>query len=393
MNKHRVFAVFLLFTAMRVGAWTEGELLVWTTDNRGYRAMAELGKKFEEEMGVSVKVETQEGITDKFQNAAQTGKGPDIMFWAHDRIGEWADAGILQPLEIKEDFKGTMIPMSWDAVTHNGKIWGYPAALECISLICNKKLVTGKPPTQLSEFPAFAKELQAKNPKAIAIMWDYKVPYFTFPFLASGGGYSFKKTEGGYNIKDIGVDNAGAIEGLTAVVNLIKENVLPKGSTQDVMEQKMGAGELATMVNGPWTWANLRKSGIDFELAALPGVGGHPGRPFVGVWSALINRSSPNTEFATQFLEKFVCTAEGLKALDADAPLGVPAVKSLADERSAANPLIKVTYENCLNGVVMPNIPQMGKFWSAMKAAFEISTNGEATPEAALKDARNNMGK
>ena len=94
-----------------------------------------------------------------------------------------------------------------------------------------------------------------------------------------------------------------------------------------------------------------------------------------------------------QFLEKSICTAEGLKALDADAPLGVPAVKSLAEEMSAANPLIKVTYENCLNGVVMPNIPQMGKFWSAMKAAFEISTNGEATPEAALKDASNNMGK
>ena len=46
-----------------------------------------------------------------------------------------------------------------------------------------------------------------------------------------------------------------------------------------------------------------------------------------------------------------------------------------------------------MNGVVMPNIPQMGKFWSSMKAAFEIATNGEATPEAALKDARKNMEK
>ena len=62
MSKHFVFAVFVLFTAIRAGAWTDGELSVWTTDNRGYRAMAELGKKFEEEMGVPVKVETQEGI-------------------------------------------------------------------------------------------------------------------------------------------------------------------------------------------------------------------------------------------------------------------------------------------------------------------------------------------
>ena len=220
-----------------------------------------------------------------------------------------------------------------------------------------------------------------------------RTPYFSFPFLASAGAYSFKRTENGYDLKDIGVDNAGAIEGLKAIVDLINAGVLPKGSTQSVMEQKMSSGELATMVNGPWAWANLRKSGVDFDLAPVPGVGGNPGKPFVGVFTALINRSSPNADFAMQFLEKYVCTADGLKAIDADAPLGVPALKALADEMSAKNPLIKGTYENALNGVVMPNIPQMGKFWSSMKAAFEIATNGGATPEAALKDARKNMEK
>jgi maltose/maltodextrin transport system substrate-binding protein len=392
MRQHVLSLALLLFSALRALSWTDGELLIWITDNRGYRALGELGKKFEQEMGVPVKVETQEEITDKFQAAAQGGKGPDIFFWAHDRIGEWADAGLLKPLEIKEDFKAAFIPMSWDAVTHNKQIWGYPVALECVSLIYNKKIVPGKPPSQLSEYPAFAKELKAKDPKLIAIMWDYKTPYFTFPFLASAGGYPFKRTEEGYSLKDIGVDNAGAIQGLQAVVDLINSGVLPKGSTQSVMDQKMSTGELATMVNGPWVWANLRKAGIDFDLAPVPGVSGNPGRPFVGVFTALINRSSPNADFAQQFLEKFVCTVDGLRAVDADAPLGVPAVKALADELSAKNPLIKGTYENALNGVVMPNIPQMGKFWSSMKAAFEISTNGEATPEAALRDARKNMG-
>jgi maltose-binding protein MalE len=38
------------------------------------------------------------------------------------------------------------------------------------------------------------------------------------------------------------------------------------------MDQKMSSGELATMVNGPWVWTDLRKSGIDFELAPVPGV-------------------------------------------------------------------------------------------------------------------------
>jgi maltose/maltodextrin transport system substrate-binding protein len=145
------------------------------------------------------------------------------------------------------------------------------------------------------------------------------------------------------------------------------------------------------MVNGPWVWADLRKSGIDFELAPLPGVDGNPGRPFVGVHTALINRSSPNADFAVEFLEKYVCTADGLKAIDAASPLGVPALTALAEEMSAQNPLIKGTYENVLNGVVMPNIPQMGRFWSSMKAAFELATSGRTSPEAALKGARKAM--
>jgi maltose-binding protein MalE len=32
----------------------------------------------------------------------------------------------------------------------------------------------------------------------------------------------------------------------------------------------------------------------------------------------------------------------------------------------------------------MPNIPQMGKFWSSMKAAFEITTDGGAGAQVCL---------
>ena len=70
------------------------------------------------------------------------GKGPDIASWAHDRIGEWSDAGLLKPLKINEDFRASFLPKALEAVTHKKQIWGYPLALEWVSLICNKKLVT-----------------------------------------------------------------------------------------------------------------------------------------------------------------------------------------------------------------------------------------------------------
>src|SRR5271163_3267627 len=218
MIRRLLCGIFLVASVLPTFAWTEGELLVWINGDKGYRGLAEVGKKFEKDLGIPVKVEAPEGATDKFQAAAQAGKGPDIMFWANDRIGEWADAGLLKPLTVSDDFKAGFIPMSWDAVTHNKQIWGYPIALEAVSLIYNKKFVTGKPPGQLSEIPAFNRELKEKNPKVIAIMWDYDTPYFSWPFLASAGAYSFKKTAEGYDVKDIGVDNPGALEGLQAIV-------------------------------------------------------------------------------------------------------------------------------------------------------------------------------
>ncbi len=386
-------ALLLLFSAFQAFAWTDGELLVWIGGDKGHNGLAEVGKKFEKDLGVPVKVEAPDGLTDKFQAAAQAGKGPDIVFWAHDRLGEWADSGLLKPLEIKDDFKANFIPMSWDAVTHNNQIWGYPIALEAVSLIYNKKFVAAAPPAQLSEVPAFAKELKTRNPNVIAIMWDYNTPYFSWPFLASGGGYPFKKIAGGYDVKDIGVNNEGAVKGLQGIVELINAGVMPKGASYSVMDQKMNSGELALMVSGPWAWSNLRKSGIDFGLAPLPGVDGNPGRPFVGVLAGLINRSTPNSDLAIQFIEKYVATSDGLKTIDADVPIGVPALKTLSDEMAVKNPLIKTTYDNATNGDVMPNIPQMGKFWSSMATAFEIATNGQASPKAALDDAKKNMEK
>jgi maltose/maltodextrin transport system substrate-binding protein len=388
-----VSGLLLLCSAAHVLAWTDGELLVWIGGDKGYRGLAEVGRKFEKELGIPVRVEAPDGLTDKFQAAAQSGKGPDIVFWAHDRLGEWADGGLLKPLEIKDDFKAEFIPMSWDAVTHDNQIWGYPIALEAVSLIYNKKYVTGQPPSQLSDVPAFAKQLKAKYPTVIAIMWDYSTPYFSWPFLASGGGYPFKKIEGGYDLKDIGVNNAGAVKGLQAIVDLINSGIMPKGASYSIMDEKMNSGGLAMMVSGPWAWANLRKSGIDFSIAPLPGVAGNPGRPFVGVLAAEINRSSPNSDLASQFIEKYVATVDGLKTIDADVPIGVPALKTLSDEMAAKDPLIKITYENAQNGDVMPNIPQMGKFWSSMATAFQVATTGQASPQVALDDAKKNMEK
>jgi maltose-binding protein MalE len=91
----------------------------------------------------------------------------------------------------------------------------------------------------------------------------------------------FKKYPSCYDPSDIGVDTPGAVKALVLIVDLINEGVLPRGASYTVMEQKMISGELATMISGPSAWHKLRKYGIDFGVAPIPGIDGSPGRPFV----------------------------------------------------------------------------------------------------------------
>ena len=72
------------------------------------------------------------------------------------------------------------------------------------------------------------------------------------------------------------------------------------------------------LISGPWAWSNLRENGIEFGLAPVPGVDGNPGRPFVGVLGAMINKASPDQFLAKEFMENYVLSAEGMETMNDD---------------------------------------------------------------------------
>src|ERR1700758_3587604 len=127
----------LCLVPLNVFGWTNGELLIWMDNERG-AALQPIVQKFEADLGLKVTVETPEKITDSFPIAAQAGKGPDIVIWAHDKVGEWADGGLVAPVEISSDFSKQFFFKAWQAVFHQKMYWGYPIALETVTLIYNK---------------------------------------------------------------------------------------------------------------------------------------------------------------------------------------------------------------------------------------------------------------
>jgi maltose/maltodextrin transport system substrate-binding protein len=382
--------VAVSFFAVKANAWTNGELSIWMDPDRAH-ALEPIVKRFTDDSGIKIKIESPERLSENFGMAAHVSKGPDIVIWAHDKLGEWADGGLIAPIELSEEFLHKFLKKAWEAVAHQERIWGYPIAVETVSLIYNKKLLDVPPPTALSELGAINEAVKKEHPGASAILWDYKSSYYSWGILASGGGYVFARDGKNFNVKDTGLAVPGAVQALSEIIALVRAGVLPKSVSYSAVEDQMAQGKLAMIISGPWAWSNLIKSGIDFGVAPMPGVNGNLGRPFVGVSVAYLNRSSPNQDLAKEFIERYLLTDEGLSTMDHGKPIGLPALNSLREKMIHENPLLQELQVCVDHGDVMPNIPLMGRFFTVMGAALQTATDGQATAEAALREADVNM--
>ncbi len=379
----------VLFSASAMAKIEEGKLVIWINGDKGYNGLAEVGKKFEQETGIKVTVEHPDKMEEKYPQVAATGDGPDIIFWAHDRFGGYAQSGLLAEISPDKNVQDKLFPFTWDAVRYNGKLIGYPVSVESLSLIYNKDLVA-ESPKSWEAIADLDKQLRAKGKSAI--MFNLQEPYFTWPLLAAGGAYAFKPTQSGFDIKDTGVDNAGAKAGMQFLVDQVKANVLNADTDYSIAEAAFNKGQTAMTVNGPWAWSNIDKSGINYGVTTLPTLNGKPSKTFVGVLSAGINAASPNKELAKEFLENYLLTDNGLEAVNKDKPLGAVALKSY-QAILEKDPRIAATMSNAQNGDIMPNIPQMSAFWYAMRTATLNALKGRQSVDAALKDAQARLNK
>jgi maltose/maltodextrin transport system substrate-binding protein len=362
-------------------------LTVWFTVE-GAKAMRRIGERFTAETGVPVVVDTPDEGPQKFQQAAGAGKGPDIYIYAHDRIGEWIAGGLIGAVTPSQRLLDDIDPLAWKGFTSRGRLWGYPYAIEAITLIHNKALVK-TPPKDFDEVFALDRELSRQGRKAL--IWDYTNNYFSWPLMAAHGGYAFRqRPDGSYDPRHTGVNNTGALVGAQLIDRLVREGLMPRGSGYPEMEAAVAQGRAAMMINGPWAWVNLQRVGIDFGVAKIPAVAGKPAAPYVGVKGLMINRATRQRELAVEFIENHLLTLPGLRAIDRAEPIGAPASKAFYAEL-AADPRhgdkIAGIMTSARDGVPTPSIPEMGRFWATMKTSLTNLSEGRQTPQQALDSA------
>jgi maltose/maltodextrin transport system substrate-binding protein len=116
-------------------------------------------------------------------------------------------------------------------------------------------------------------------------------------------------------------------------------------------------------------------------------VAGRPAAPYVGIKGLYVSRACRQPEVAAEFIENHVLSLPGLRAIDQAEPIGAPASRAYFAEL-AADPIVGAKVAGIMasarDGVPTPSIPEMSRFWAAMKSSLTNLSEGRQTPREAL---------
>lgn len=353
------------------------KLVVWTRsspdapDNTEWEHLTAVTQAYTAAIGTPVELATvpNDDFKGKMALSAPNGQGPDVFGpIAHDWIGEFAIQGIAA--EIPDGLvegSDDIIPIAWEAVNVEGKIYGAPIWVESVALIYNKDMIV-TPPATWDELVTAATEVTAGD------VYGFGFPlleqYHEGGFFNGLGGYVFKYQDGVFDIDDIGLNNEGGVAAAKMLRDMfhLQKPPMPavaidRANMHKVQEGMMESKQLAMTINGPWREAPLTKAGINYAVAKLPTLpGGNKMSPFLGIQLWAANAYSKNKDAALDlvaFLAGSNSVVEQYQGF-----VKAPVRQSVGSNPViSANPNIPVWTEQAADGVPMPNIPEMSSVW------------------------------
>jgi arabinogalactan oligomer/maltooligosaccharide transport system substrate-binding protein len=366
------------------------DLLIWTGGGPGGEATKTLAAAFGKANGVNVSVQiVPKDLQTQFVTASQAGKAPDVVMGAHDWIGNLVQNGAIDPVQMSDETQSLFEPLAIKAVTFTGQTYGIPFTMNNIVLFRNTDLAPEAPKT-IEDMVAKGKELKAAGKVSEIVAYPIGPtgdPYHINPLYTSGGGYMFgTQPDGDFNPQDLGVAKPEAAEAYKKIAALGEkgEGVLKRSITTDNILSLFTGKKTAFMVSGPWQFADLKKSGLKYDVSPVPGfAGGKAASPFVTVDAAYVASKGKHKALAQEFVTNYWSTPEVALALFQATP-NVPALKSALQKIRSTDPLVaKVADAGRQSGQIMPSIPAMAAVWDPLGKA-EAAIVGGADPTSTV---------
>lgn len=322
-----------------------------------------------------------DAFPDKISNAIPQGKGPDLFIFAHDRVGDWAESKVIEPIDfwVDDKLKSRFMPQTLQPLTYRKSVYGLPLAFKTLVLFYNKDKVP-TPPKTTKELIEMGKKLTTKAKKEYALCYENTDFHRHSMWLYGFGGAVFDPTG------KLVLNSPAAAKSFQFAQDLrSKYGIVPEEVTSTLQTSLFNEGKVAMVINGPWFTGEI-KPGLNYGVATLPVISdvNQPARPFMGSEAIMLSARSSKKEAAFEVMT-YLTDVEASKVR---MTVGKQTVATVKAYEGATDPSLKVFQQQLANSVPMPNTPQMLLVWSPAATALNKVVSGGAKPQDSLDTAQ-----
>jgi arabinogalactan oligomer/maltooligosaccharide transport system substrate-binding protein len=320
-----------------------------------------------------------DAFADKITSAVPGGNGPDLFVYSHDRIGDWAAAGIVEPLEfwVDDALADRYALDAIAAMAYRGSLWGLPLATKSLALYYRTDRVATAPATTADLFAA-ADASKARGGYALA----YANPdLYTHAAWLHGFGGAVMTGDGEPRIA-----SAEAVAALGFARRLVVAGVAPAEASGTLVATLFNEGKAAMVMSGPWFQGDIAP-GVPWRVTTLPTVSetGRPAAPFLGAEGVLMSARARDKDAAFAVLAYLA--GDDSAALRARRARQVVPNRAAYDEPDiGGDPVLRAFRDQLEHTVPMPAAPEMRMVWTPYRTALGTVLSGSTAPAAALDD-------
>ncbi|HZJ05610.1 MAG TPA: sugar ABC transporter substrate-binding protein [Nocardioidaceae bacterium] len=370
-----------------------GTIDVWAMGTEGEElgAFVEDFEKENPDAEVNVTAVPWEAAHDKIANAITAGETPDVSLIGTTWMGEFAEAGGLEPtpeglVEESDFYEG-----AWDSTVVGDTSYGVPWFVETRALYYRTDLAEkagwDQAPQTWDELKQFATDLEEKAGAEYGISlqpgqtgsWQTVLPF------AWSNGAEVTNDDG----TEYTIDSPETTEALEYYKSFFDEG-LAETRTQDVGELEIGfaEGKYASFISGPWYSGLVEDQGLSpdkYTVAPLPGKDSAPGTSFVGGGDLAVFEESDNRESAWKLVKWL---SEPQVQQDWYETMGdLPAVESSWDSGELADdPMLQVFGEQLGSAQAPPAVPTWEQVAAVIDSDVEKAVKGASPVEESVSD-------
>lgn len=315
------------------------------------------------EPDVQVVFEKKSSLTESLKLVGNdVNAAPDMYLFAHDKMGVYAEMGILAPIT---DFIGKgafadYVPLTMRAAAYKDTQYQLPLYFETLLFMYNKEYMSGE------DVPATTEELYDYMVRKTKYGHYGFVEQHSTPYYAAGWIHAF----GSALIDSDGTPLLGTQAVKDALAYHLEFVRLMPGETEyATVNTLFTEGKAHATIAGPWFVPTVRGAGIDVGIAPMPVVDqtGCPLAPYSGVQGVHVLKVA--AERKADAIQKV------LKALmDPQISINLALVSGCAPAQEACyqreeireSELIMAMRQTAESAIPMPSLPEMDVMWTVV---------------------------